>query len=67
MKGIGWNLAERGRGLTAGSSCSIVFHPSINEWNNRREVQLEIKDFVHGAPRVPAMDRRPTASAIPID
>ena len=46
MKAIGWNLAERGRTLTAGSSCSIVFHPSINEWNNRREVQLEIKDFV---------------------
>jgi hypothetical protein len=22
-----------------------VFHPSINEWNGRREVQLEIKDF----------------------
>ena len=45
VKAIGWNLAERGRVLTAGSSCSIAFHPSINEWNNRREVQLEIKDF----------------------
>ena len=65
MKAIGWNLAERGRGLTAGSSCSIVFHPSINEWNNRREVQLEIKDFVLD-PAGAGMDRRPTASAIPI-
>ncbi len=44
-KAIGWNLAERAQSLTAGSRCSIVFHPSINEWNNRREVQLEIKDF----------------------
>ena len=35
---------ERAR-LTAGSRCSVVFHPSINEWNNRRDVQLEIKDF----------------------
>ena len=26
--------------------CSIVFHPSINEWNGRREVQLELKDLV---------------------
>jgi single-stranded-DNA-specific exonuclease len=45
LKAIGWNLAERGESLVAGASCSVVFHPSINEWNNRREVQLEIKDF----------------------
>ncbi len=44
-KGIGWSLAERGESLVAGSRCAVVFHPSINEWNNRREVQLEIKDF----------------------
>jgi single-stranded-DNA-specific exonuclease len=65
MKGIGWNLAERGRVLTAGSSCSIVFHPSINEWNHRREVQLEIKDFALDSPGA-GIDRRPAASAIPI-
>ena len=46
MKAIGWNLAERARGLVAGGWCSLVFQPSINEWNNRREVQLEIKDFL---------------------
>jgi single-stranded-DNA-specific exonuclease len=45
LKAIGWNLAERARGLVAGSRCSMVFHPSINEWNNRREVQLEVRDF----------------------
>src|SRR5262249_51214102 len=51
MKAIAWNLAERGQVLMAGTPCSIVFHPSINEWNNRREVQLEIRDF--------ALDDRP--------
>ena len=45
MKAIGWNMAERGQVLEAGCHCSLVFHPSINEWNNRREVQLEIRDF----------------------
>ncbi len=45
-KAIAWNLAEKGRDLRAGSLCSIVFTPSINEWNERREVQLEIKDIL---------------------
>ncbi|MEO6810529.1 MAG: single-stranded-DNA-specific exonuclease RecJ [Isosphaeraceae bacterium] len=44
-KCIAWNMAERGRVLTAGATCSLAFHPSINEWNGRRDVQLEIKDF----------------------
>jgi single-stranded-DNA-specific exonuclease len=65
MKAIGWNLAERGRTLVAGSSCSIVFQPSVNEWNNRREVQLEIRDFVV-EPSGAGIDRRATAPAIPI-
>lgn len=46
VKAIAWNLAEKGRDIRAGSRLSAVFTPSINEWNNRREVQLEIKDFV---------------------
>ena len=45
-KAIAWNLAEKGRGIVAGSRLSAVFSPSINEWRERREVQLEIKDFV---------------------
>jgi single-stranded-DNA-specific exonuclease len=45
LKSIAWNLAERGKILTPGRTCSIAFHPSINEWNNRRDVQLELKDF----------------------
>ncbi len=46
LKAIGWNMAspER-RSLTPGTRCSVVFHPSINEWNHRRDVQLEIRDI----------------------
>ena len=54
MKAIGWNMAERGQALAAGIPCSLVFHPSINEWNNHREVQLEIKDFSLDTPGVAA-------------
>ncbi len=45
-KAIAWNLAEMGRGIAVGSRLSAVFSPSINEWRDRREVQLEIKDFI---------------------
>ncbi len=45
LRAIGWNMAERGQVLQAGCQFSLVYHPSINEWNNHREVQLEIKDF----------------------
>jgi single-stranded-DNA-specific exonuclease len=44
LKAIGWNMAAKAQVLTPGSRCSVVFHPSINEWNNRRDVQLEIRD-----------------------
>ncbi len=63
LKAIAWNLAERGQALSAGSSCSVVFHPSINEWNNRREVQIEIRDFVLETPENP-IGRRPETAAI---
>jgi single-stranded-DNA-specific exonuclease len=49
MKAIGWKLAERGKVLSSGTRCAVVFHPSINEWNHRREVQLEIRDFRTGS------------------
>ena len=44
-KGVAFGMPERFRGLKAGTPCSVAFHPSVNEWNGRREVQLEIKDF----------------------
>ncbi len=42
---VGWNIASRAKDLVAGASCAVVFSPQINEWNGRREVQLEIRDF----------------------
>jgi single-stranded-DNA-specific exonuclease len=45
LKAIGWNMGARTQSLTPGSRFSVVFHPSINEWNNRRDVQLEIRDI----------------------
>ncbi len=45
LKAIGWNLAAKAQSLSPGTRCSVVFHPSINEWNHRRDVQLEIRDI----------------------
>jgi single-stranded-DNA-specific exonuclease len=46
LRAIGWNLAERvAKSLAPGTVCSIAFYPYINEWNERRQVQLELKDF----------------------
>ncbi len=44
-RGIAWNMASRMKDLAPGTVCSVAFSPGINEWNGRREVQLEIKDF----------------------
>jgi single-stranded-DNA-specific exonuclease len=48
VKAVAWNMAERFQGVAADSVVSIAFHPSVNEWNGRREVQLELKDFQTG-------------------
>lgn len=45
LKAVGWNMAERCKAVTAGTVFSVAFQPSINEWNGRREVQLDVKDF----------------------
>jgi single-stranded-DNA-specific exonuclease len=45
LKAIAWNMAEKGSKLRPNMSCSVVFHPAVNEWNGRREVQLEVRDF----------------------
>ncbi len=64
LRAVGWNMAERGKALHAGCRCALVFQPSINEWNDRREVQLEIKDFtIDGA--APLRERRTAPAAIP--
>lgn len=45
VKAIAWNLAARVLELRPGMPCAVIFSPSINEWNGRRNVQLELKDF----------------------
>ena len=45
LKAIGFNMATRAADLPAGTVCSIVFEPEINEWNHRRDVQLHLKDI----------------------
>ena len=45
LKAIGWNLADRGKTLKPGTLCSVAFHPSVNEWQGRRTVEMELKDF----------------------
>lgn len=45
LKAVAWNMADRVKGLSAGTPLSVAFYPNINEWNGRREVQLEIKDL----------------------
>ena len=60
LKAIAWNMAEKAKELKPNMSCSIVFHPSINEWNGRRDVQLELRDLVV-EPEAPA----PASAASP--
>jgi len=53
IQAIGWNLVEKanGLGLSQGAVCDVVFHPSINDWNGFRRVQLEIRDLApHASP-----------------
>ena len=45
LGGVAFQNTERFRTLKAGTLCSVAFHAAINEWNDRRDVQLEIKDF----------------------
>ncbi len=45
IRAVWWNGAAKAEGYKAGMPCAVVFTPSVNEWNGRREVQLEVKDF----------------------
>ncbi|MFO0910335.1 MAG: single-stranded-DNA-specific exonuclease RecJ [Isosphaeraceae bacterium] len=54
FKAIAWNMADRCKGLGNETTCSLAFHPAINEWNNRREVQLEVRDIQFDTVTTPA-------------
>jgi single-stranded-DNA-specific exonuclease len=45
LKAVGWNMAERLASLARGSRCSLLVHPMINVWQERRSVELEIRDL----------------------
>jgi single-stranded-DNA-specific exonuclease len=61
LQGIGWNMASRFASLRQGEACAIAFQPTINEWNGRRSVQLELRDIrVLDAPAAVGA-RRPAA------
>jgi single-stranded-DNA-specific exonuclease len=45
LKAIAFGMADRLGRLEPGTPCSAAFTPSINEWQGRREVQLELKDL----------------------
>jgi single-stranded-DNA-specific exonuclease len=34
--------------MSAGGQCCLVFAPKINEWQGRRSVELEVRDFQPG-------------------
>ncbi|WP_165073622.1 single-stranded-DNA-specific exonuclease RecJ [Paludisphaera rhizosphaerae] len=62
FKAVGWSMAERFKGLAHGVECSVVFQPSIDEWQGQRRVQLEIKDML--VPGVPPAVAEPVASGV---
>ncbi len=46
MKAIAFGMADRaGELMSANGVCSLAFTPKINEWNNRRYVDLHVKDL----------------------
>ena len=60
LSAIGWRMADRAKALKNGTTCAVAFRPTINEWNGRREVQLELKDFrVDGADHGPIRMKPP--------
>jgi single-stranded-DNA-specific exonuclease len=45
IKAVGWNMASKAKDLEPGTEVAAAFGVSINEWNGRRDVQLEIRDI----------------------
>jgi len=49
LKAIAFSMAERTEELlSAGGACCLAFTPKINEWQGRRNVDLEVADFQAG-------------------
>lgn len=43
---IGFNLVDKYRNIVTGSIYDIIGSLSINEWNNRKKIQIEIKEMI---------------------
>lgn len=61
LRAVAWNAASRFKGLDNGTAYAVVFHPQINEWQDRREVQLEIRDLR------PVSDQTPVVAAAGVE
>ncbi len=49
IRAVAFGMAERlDELMSAGGRCSLVFTPHINEWNDRRTVEIEVTDFQAG-------------------
>ena len=56
LDGIGFNLASYSEMLAARDSVDMAFVPSINFWNGRSSVQLEVKEFKEAGVVTPRED-----------
>jgi single-stranded-DNA-specific exonuclease len=49
LRAVAFGMADRQQELLAqAGKCCLVFTPKINEWQGRRSVELEVKDFQAG-------------------
>ncbi|SHE57150.1 single-stranded-DNA-specific exonuclease RecJ [Desulforamulus putei] len=56
LDGIGFNLASYSEMLATGDTVDMAFVPSINFWNGRSSVQLEVKEFKEAGEVTPRED-----------
>jgi single-stranded-DNA-specific exonuclease len=46
LRAVAFGMADRLEELqSGGGACSLAFTPKVNEWNDRRSVELEVADF----------------------
>lgn len=46
LDGIGFNMAEKYNELFVGQAIDIIGHLGINEWNNKKKIQVEMKQIL---------------------
>jgi single-stranded-DNA-specific exonuclease len=49
MRAVAWGMAERiDELMSADRQCCVAFTPKINEWQDRRTIEIEVNDFQAG-------------------